>query len=55
MSLMYCHPYVLISCCLVTIPTQSFEALFLLLELDPNFLADPLRSPPCPILVVIAL
>ena len=35
--------------------TKYIVALAILLEIDPNFLADPLRSRPCPILVVITL
>ena len=52
---MYLHPCVLISCFLVAIPTQSFGVLVTPLEIDANFLAGPPRSPPCPLLVVIAL
>ena len=52
---MYPHPCVLISHCLVAIPTPSFGALVVLLEIDPGFLAHPLRYPPCPLLVTIAL
>ena len=52
---MYLNPYVLISCCLVAIPTPSFGALVVLLEINANFLADTLRFPPCPLLVVIPL
>ena len=52
---MYCHPCVLISCILVPIPTPSFGALIVLLEIYPYFLATPLRSSPRPLHVVIAL
>ena len=55
MSLTYCHPCVLISCGLVPIPTPSFRALVVLLEIYPDFLANPFRSPPRPLLVIIAL
>ena len=57
MSLTYCHPYVLIliSCGLIPIPIPSFVAPVVLLEIYPNFLANLLRSPPRPLLAVIAL
>ena len=54
-ALTYLHPCVLIFCCLAAIPTPEFVATVVLLEVDADFLADPLRSPPCPLLVVVAL
>ena len=39
---------------LVQVPTPSFVAVAMLLVCDPNFLADPFRSPTLPLLVVIA-
>ena len=50
-----CAIPVALSRCLVAIPTPSFVAFVILLEIGSNFLADPLRSPPCTLLVVIAL
>ena len=41
--------------CLVAIPTPPFGAIIVILEVDANFLAYPLWSPPCPSLVVVAL
>ena len=55
MSLTYCHPCVLISRGIVPIPTPSFRSLVVLLEIYPNFLANPPRSPPRHLLVLISL